>query len=74
MNKKPYRLLALLFLFSLPLISFAQDSEVEMADTMHANGKIYVVVAVLGVVLAGIIVYLISIDKKVKKLENKMKS
>jgi hypothetical protein len=48
----------LLFLFTFSTI-FAQDQSVEMADAMRADGKIYVVVATLGLVLAGIIFYLI---------------
>jgi CcmD family protein len=36
---------------------------------MLASGKIFVVVAVLAVILVGIFLYLFTIDKKVKKLE-----
>jgi len=46
-----------------------ENNTVEMADTMRQNGKIYVVVAVLGIVLTGLFVYAFSIDRKVKKLE-----
>lgn len=42
---------------------------VEMADGMRSNGKIYVVVAVLSVILLGLFVFLISIDRKVSRLE-----
>jgi positive regulator of sigma E activity len=74
MSTRASKLFASLILFFLPLITLAQTEEVEMADTMKSNGKIYVVVAVLGIVLAGILIYLISIDKKVRNLENKRKS
>ena len=48
----------------------AQESgKVEMADVMHENGKIYVVVAVILTIFAGIILYLVRIDKKISKLE-----
>ena len=40
-----------------------------MADTMRENGKIYVVVAVILTILAGILLYLIRLDKKISKLE-----
>ena len=50
---------------------FAQDNAVAMADTMRNNGKIYVVVAVLLVILLGLIVYLFSLDKRLKMLEKK---
>lgn len=58
-----------LFLFS--IIGFAQ--EIEMADQMRSEGKIYVVVTVLSVILIGLFIYLISIDKKVGKLEKEIK-
>jgi uncharacterized membrane protein len=39
------------------------------ADFMRSNGKIYVVVAIVLTVLVGLIVYVISIDRKISKLE-----
>jgi uncharacterized membrane protein HdeD (DUF308 family) len=45
-------------------------AQVEMADTMRSEGKIYVVVAITLTVLAGLIIYLFLIERKVKKLEN----
>ena len=44
-------------------------SEPEMADRMRADGKIYVVVAIILVILAGFIIYLILMDRKVRRLE-----
>jgi uncharacterized membrane protein YiaA len=40
-----------------------------MADAMRSNGKIFVVVAVIITLFIGIVVYLISLDKKITKLE-----
>ena len=48
---------------------FAQDNGVEMADQMRSNGKIYVVVGCIVVILVGLLVYLFSLDKRLKKLE-----
>ncbi|MBD78337.1 MAG: CcmD family protein [Crocinitomicaceae bacterium] len=56
------------------LTSGVMAQGVEMADTMRSNGKIYVVVAVLCLIFVGIVAYLISIDKKVGKLEKKINS
>ncbi|HZX61750.1 MAG TPA: CcmD family protein [Bacteroidales bacterium] len=39
---------------------------------MLANGKIFVVVAVLALILVGIFVYLFTIDRKVTKLEKEV--
>jgi CcmD family protein len=41
----------------------------DMADVMRSNGKIYVVVAVLTVIFIGIVIYMISLDMKLKRLE-----
>jgi CcmD family protein len=51
---------------------FAQSGDVEMADAMRSNGKIYVVVGVIAIVFTGIVIYLISIDRKVSGLEKKI--
>lgn len=49
----------------------AQDASrtVEMADAMRSNGKIYVVVAVMATILAGLLLYLVRIDRRVTRLE-----
>ena len=62
--------------FVLTLNLFAQQSvtqEVAMADQMRADGKIWVVVAVISTLFAGIIAFLVSIDRKVSKLEKELK-
>jgi uncharacterized membrane protein len=46
--------------------------ETEMADTLRQDGKIYVVVIVLLTVLGGMIAYLVTLDRKVTKLEKQM--
>nr|MBC7611776.1 CcmD family protein [Pseudopedobacter sp.] len=58
-------------LFSLLILSisvFAQGN-VEMADELRNSGKIYVVVAVMLVLFFAFIVYLFTIDKRLKKFE-----
>ena len=60
--------LAVTLLFA-SLFTGAQERQVEMADTMRSNGKIYVVVAVILTIFAGIILYLIRLDRKITKLE-----
>ena len=58
----------------MPLILMAQSApnEVDMADVMRSNGKIYVVVAVVTIIMTGLIVYLISLDRKITKLEKRV--
>lgn len=41
----------------------------EMADTFRADGKIYVVVAIVLIVLSGLITYLFLLDRKMNRLE-----
>ena len=62
--------LTLLLLLLTGLFATAQESGgAEMADALRANGKIYVVVAVILTIFAGIILYLIRLDRKITKLE-----
>lgn len=57
-------------LLMLPVILNAQP--VEMADTMRSEGKIYVVVAILLLIFAGLITYLVMLDRKISKIEKKL--
>ncbi len=49
---------------------FAREG-VEMAEVMRSNGKIYVVVACVAIILLGLLIYLFSLDKRLKKIEKK---
>jgi CcmD family protein len=62
--------LAVIFLITCQA-GFAQD-QVEMADTMRSNGKIYVVVAVCLIILIGLFLYVMSVDRKLRKLEKEV--
>ena len=61
------RLIAVFYFLLFTLLVNAQA--VEMADTMKASGKIYVVIAVILTILAGLVLYLIRLDRKISKLE-----
>ncbi len=45
------------------------DEPVQMADGLRSNGKIYVVVAVVVTIVAGVVVYLINLDRRISRLE-----
>ena len=47
----------------------AKAQDVNMADVMKENGKIYVVIAVMLTILAGLVLYLVRLDRKISKLE-----
>ena len=64
------KLVYLFLLMFVSVIGNAQDPE--MADVMRSNGKIYVVVGIIMIVLAGLITYLFLLDKKITKLENRL--
>ena len=88
MLKLKFLLFLFILTLAVPVVSQAQttvattteetvsggNSDVEMAETLRRDGKIYVVVAVIITVLAGLIVYLIRVDGKVSKLEKQLKS
>ena len=62
---------ATLVLLMLHLLVQAQgpSTGVEMADTMRQSGKIYVVIAVILTIFAGIVLYLVRLDRKISRLE-----
>jgi len=50
---------------------FAQNNDIEMADALRSNGKIYIVVISIVIILAGLLIYLFTLDKRLKMLEKK---
>jgi len=59
----------LLTVFLMLITATFANAETEMADTLRSNGKIYVVVAVLATIFAGIFAYLVYLDRKIGKIE-----
>ncbi len=67
--------LVALLLFSQNLMAQQPVADgIEMADRLRADGKIWVVVAVIAAVFAGIVVYLIRLDQQIGKLEKEIKT
>lgn len=69
--------------FSLLMISslsgFAQNTKgaeplVEMADQLREDGKIWIVVGVVLLVLLGLLIYVILLDRKISKIERDIHS
>lgn len=48
-------------------------ANIEMADKMRADGKIYVVVLVIVILFCGLVFYAIRTDRKVSRLEKEVK-
>ena len=57
----------------LPILIFSTNlfaqTTVETTSVMRSNGKIYVVMTICIVILAGLFLYVLSIDKKITKME-----
>jgi hypothetical protein len=69
---KLFQFFCTLILLLLPVLAGAQADgagQVEMADLLHQNGKIYLVVLVLLTIFAGILILLFRIERKLHKLE-----
>jgi len=75
MTKKIFLLLLCLYVM-FPAALLAQGSDPEKQYTafdMRHNGKIYVVVTVILIILSGLILYLVRLDRKITKLEKENK-
>lgn len=69
MLMKKFTVTFLMFLLTLQL--FAQGSASSISDSLYASDKIYVVVACVLVILLGLLFFLFTIEKRIKKLEKK---
>jgi len=63
------KIISLLLLFSYSIITNAQDKNNGTDNVMRSSGRIYVVVAVILVILIGLILYIVRLDRKISKLE-----
>ncbi|MFA4871030.1 MAG: CcmD family protein [Pedobacter sp.] len=66
---KKFYVTFLMLVLSLQL--FAQDGGSSITDSIYASGKIYVVVACIVLILLGLLFFLFTIEKRLKKLEQK---
>jgi len=63
------RLVFAIVLVLIQAVAFAQDANTNSNDLMRSNGKIFLVMTIVVVLMAGLLLYLISIDRKISKLE-----
>ena len=54
----------------IPVVTFGQS--VEMADGLRSSGKIYVVVGIVLIVLIGLVLYLVTLDRKISRIEREI--
>ena len=72
MNRIPSKsVVSLILLMGLGFDLCAQAANAS-DDFFRSTGKIYVVVGVLLIIFIGIIIYLISLDRKISRLENRI--
>jgi hypothetical protein len=65
--------LAFLLFVLFPFTILSQGSnDVEMADQFRSDGKIYVVVLGLVIILTGVIIFLLWVDRKIFRLERRI--
>jgi hypothetical protein len=65
--RKLFTLFILLITSFISIQSFAQDAA--STGMMESNGKIYVVIAVVVTIVTGLFLYLVNLERKIKKLE-----
>jgi hypothetical protein len=63
-------ILSIVLLMLVHSAAFPQGAE--MADTMRSEGKIYVVVVMVLIVLGGMITFLFLIDRKLNRIEKEV--
>lgn len=71
MNKNYFLVLLFCLITALGFSQEAANNDPQMADAFRANGKIYVVIVVMAMVFISAVIYLIVIERRLKKLENK---
>jgi CcmD family protein len=62
----------LLILLVSSFTGMAQQADIEMADQFRADGKIYVVIAVVLLILVGLFIYLFNLGNKITRLEKEI--
>jgi uncharacterized membrane protein len=61
--------LFLLFIITFLSSTLVNAQSVENTNVMQQNGRIYVVVAVVVTILIGLFIYVWSLDRKIRKME-----
>jgi K+-transporting ATPase A subunit len=65
------KLMTTAFLLMVTMKLFAQGEGSAVADTLAGSEKIYVVVVCVAIILLGLLAFLFSVERRVKKLEKK---
>ncbi len=69
---KPSKRIKIIAAFIMAALFSKNASAADMADAMRNDGKIWVVVTVLVIILLGLFIFLFSIDRKVSSIEKQL--
>lgn len=61
-------------LFLLAGLNANAQTEPAMGDALRENGKIYVVISVIGIIFIALVIFLFMLERKLKRLEEKQNS
>ncbi len=68
------RIYSVLLLLCVSIESFAQETTAaQQTDFMNSNGKIFVVLAVVVLIVLGLFAYLYALDRRITRLEKEEK-
>jgi hypothetical protein len=66
-------ILVFLLIFCSIALTAQENQGPNMADTFRNDGKIYVVISVISIIFFSIVLFLICLERKIKRLEDKLK-
>jgi uncharacterized membrane protein YciS (DUF1049 family) len=66
-------ILVFLLIFCSIALTAQENQGPNMADTFRNDGKIYVVISVISIIFFSIVLFLIYLERKIKRLEDKLK-
>jgi len=66
-------ILVFLLIFCSIALTAQENQCPNMADTFRNDGKIYVVISVISIIFFSIVLFLIYLERKIKRLEDKLK-
>ena len=67
-----FRVTAILFFCMVASAQVTDDQKKYTAFDMRSNGKIYVVVTVMLIILIGLLLYVVRVDRKITRIENEL--
>ena len=68
------KIISTIWLSMIAILANSQNiTQQEPSDFMRSNGKIYVVMTIILIILAGFFIYLFNVDRKISRIEKEHK-